>query len=51
MSEKQFCENCGQKLGKSLIGQTEGVEFKEGWFCNGCARAEVERKRKGGNKK
>lgn len=45
----EFCIDCGQKIPvkKTLFSsKLEGHEFKDGWRCNGCGRAYVEKIRK-----
>lgn len=46
MKEKKFCKNCEFLLPVNLLGQIKGYEFKEGMYCEKCARAKLEKVRK-----
>jgi len=49
MAEKKFCVKCGQKLPSEIvnfIAKDKAHEFKEGWYCEKCAKVRVEEARK-----
>lgn len=42
---KRFCVKCGQKLPTDWFGKVQGIEFENGWHCQGCAEQRVEKAR------
>lgn len=41
----EFCKSCEQKIPTNLFGKLQGHKFKDGWYCEECARVKVEKAR------
>jgi len=48
MKDKKFCKGCGKKLAEQmqLFGGEKIHEFKDGWYCDACARIKVKKARR-----
>lgn len=53
-TEKVFCQKCERRLNTGgplkLISKGEKIhEFKDGYYCDNCAKVKIEEARKNGN--